>query len=169
MRRGRAARQAHGDRAMSAGFIFSFKPRFVNPIRAGLGLRDLEPMDRFFPSAGLKKFQTIRAERADGKRPEVGQEIHLFTGMRTKQCLRIAPRQTAFVSSVRDIEIVINDRPYIKLTPGLKLLSPVQLYSFAKDDGFADWRDLVEFWAIEHKGVTKFNGFITFWTKGPPS
>lgn len=151
----------------SPGFIFSFRPRFVNAVRAGLGLRELEPMDRFPPAAGLVKRQTIRADRKDGKRPEVGQEIHLFTGMRTKQCLRIAPRQTAFVTSVRDIEIVLGDRPYIKLTPGLKLVSPVQLYVFAKDDGFADWHDMYDFWCDAHPKVEHFHGFITFWNEPP--
>lgn len=150
------------------GFSFSFKPRFVNPIRAGLGLPDLADVDRFPPSAGLVKRQTIRAERKDGKRPQPGDELHLFSGMRQPGCVRIAPRQVAFVREVRDIIIkfakgaVVGDRVLLT-NPVFTLHHVPQLYTFARDDGFADWRELRAFWAIEHKGVNEFRGFITFW------
>lgn len=150
------------------GFSFSFKPRFVNPIRAGLGLYDADH-ERYPPSLGLVKRQTIRAERKDGKRPAIGDELHLFTAMRTRQCQRIVPRQIAFVHEVRDIEIAFGELEGFsgdRVTlgqPHKRILHHSALYLFAKDDGFADWRELRAFWAAEHPGVNEFKGFITFW------
>lgn len=154
------------------GFIFSFRPRFVNPIRAGLGLPEMTATpDRFEPALGRIKRQTIRAERADGKRPAVGDELHLFTGMRTPQCERLAPRRWAFVTDVRDIAITLatahdaSDHvgDTVKFTPGVKLIAPIHLHAFSQDDGFRDWQDMRDFWHKEHRGVSEFAGFITFW------
>lgn len=160
-----------GYETMAETFIFSFRPRFVNPIRAGLGLPDLADVDRFPPSRGLVKRQTIRAERKDGKRPKPGDELHLFTGMRQPGCLRIVPRQIAFVREVGGIILHVGedsrrfDRVQMHKSVQMRVGS---LDEFAHGDGFADWDELRAFWAAEHKGVHKFAGFITLWQYGPP-
>jgi hypothetical protein len=140
--------------------LLSFKARFVNPLRVGLGLSE---WDEFPPANGISKRQTIRAERKDLRRPGVGGLIHLFYGLRTKHARRIASAQAARVTAVRDIEIIFDiDR--------IRLFGPTEtigtwptLCGFARDDGFSDWKEMCDFWAKEHPGVNHFKGFITTW------
>ena len=50
-----------------------------------------------------EKRQTIRALRADGRNPQPGQTLFLYTGMRTKSCRKLGE---AVCSSVEQIDIV---------------------------------------------------------------
>lgn len=149
------------------GFTFSFRPRFVNPIRAGIGLLDFDH-PRFAPSLGKIKRQTIRAERKDEKRPNVGDELHLFTGMRTKQCQRVAPRQTAFATAVLSLGMYFSASGLLRdVTIGDRLEEFSSRFAdndaFARADGFTSAVEMSAFWKIEHPDTTLFRGFITFW------
>jgi hypothetical protein len=149
-----------------AGFTFSFKPRFVNSIRAGLGLEDYAA-PRFAPSLGKKKRQTIRVERKDGKRPRAGDEIILYTGMRTKACQAVAPRNSAFCTDVFSIGLMFVNGALRDVAIGGSLAEFdtrfASLDAFAQADGFADAAEMSEFWRAEHGDLTLFRGFITFW------
>jgi hypothetical protein len=156
------------------GFVFSFRPRFVNRIRCGLGLPDLAD-PRFEPSEGERKMQTIRAERADGRRPKVGDEVILYTGMRTKQCQIVAPRGSAKCIACVDIRIKLQGATvrYIALgnEPAPKAGRDtfgefyMSLDHFARRDGFTSIGAMGQFWAAEHPGVEMFNGFLTLWNR----
>lgn len=117
----------------------SFKRRFAPPIIA------------------RTKVHTIRAPR---RRPIIpGDTLHLFTGMRTRQCRRIGEAECISISSVRlylflDMVVVAGDARIIG-TPALN--------AFAVCDGFSDWDELKAFWRREHGDVAEFFGSIIFW------
>lgn len=123
---------------------FSFQTRFVEPILAGT------------------KDQTIRAPRRVP--PKIGGTMHLFTGMRTKACKRIA---TVTCTEILKIEIspfyfggfvqlrAANDETTI-------LLRQRQLQAFARRDGFVSWQEMCAFWQETH-GALLFQGEVYRW------
>lgn len=137
---------------------YSFKPRFCEPILAGT------------------KTQTIRAHRK--RHARVGEELQLFTGMRTKRCLLIKRARCVglFVVALNlpgeDVEIKTGlgaPGPFLRHFHGEQRLTPSggirrsRLDEFARRDGFGDWRDLRAFWAMEHPGVDRFEGVLIRW------
>lgn len=150
---------------------YSFKRRFVNPIRIGLGLVPIEPkiIDDPDSSSGYSleakvrpKRQTIRAE---GKRRHArpGEIVQLYHGMRTKQCFKIGdgrcisarPIKLSFIAwgcAIIDGGKTSDDCFYDE-----------KLNSFAHSDGFEDWESLKEFWRKEHSDVEEFEGILIKW------
>lgn len=133
---------------------YSFKRRFVDPIRRGL-------VSAYQDQHGiLPKRQTIRADRRRHARP--GEEVQLYCGMRTKGCFLIGRARCIDVQSIRlrrlDRLVKIGDRPQLRRL--------FELDAFARADGFADWHDLTEFWRDEHAGQN-FVGVIIFWEPIP--
>jgi len=131
---------------------YSFQPRFVAPILAGT------------------KQQTIRAERKRHGRP--GEELQLYTGMRTKRC-RLIGRANCF--SVWPITIDIERR---EIEYADRIISLQQdLDAFARTDGFADWWEMRDFWKEAHrKGLTTLShdnkpwrGVLIRWTDFSPA
>lgn len=133
---------------------YSFKRRFVDPIKAGLG----HAPSRYYLT--MPKRQTIRADRKRHARP--GEELQLYCGMRTKGCFLIGRARCIDVQSIRlrrlDRLVKIGDRPQLRRL--------FELDAFARADGFADWHDLTEFWRDEHAGQN-FVGVIIFWEPIP--
>lgn len=68
---------------------YSFRPRFVDRIVAGLEPGELMP--------GMKR-QTVRAPRARHARP--GEVLQLYTGMRTRQCQHLGNARCVAVEPV---------------------------------------------------------------------
>jgi hypothetical protein len=149
---------------------YSFKKRFVMPIRFGLGLimKDdkgnwlacegvIEPGGRiavpFDPEKHLDpearpKRQTIRAV---GKRRHArpGEIIQLYCGMRTQHCFKIGE---ARCTEVHDIELTYSK---IELDRGhgfdwKEIRTLDGLNEFARGDGFQDWSEMQQFWREEH-------------------
>lgn len=120
---------------------YSFKQRFVAPILDG------------------SKTQTIRAPRA--RHARVGEELQLYTGMRTKQCKLI---RRAECIDVQDIRLRF-DRDDVT-TASFYLATPVELDDFARKDGFANWEDMKSFWGAEHATASiRFEGVLIRWTR----
>lgn len=135
---------------------YSFRPRFVAPILAGT------------------KCQTIRADRKRHARP--GEELQLYTGMRTKQC-RLIARVTC--QSVQPIYINFVDRKYTKgndlviindkieypnCTGGEEIYRTTSsLNGFARRDGFENWADMRRFWEAAHDDLLDWYGVIITW------
>lgn len=121
---------------------YSFQPRFVAPVLSG------------------RKPQTIRAI---GKRRHArpGDELQLYTGMRTRACKLILKSRCL---SVRPITIVtshgwkvwVDDEAFLK-----------DLDAFAQRDGFVDLADMQAFWAKHHPDVVRFDGVLIEWK--PPA
>lgn len=116
----------------------SFQPRFVQPILDGV------------------KDQTIRAPRKVPIRP--GQTLHLFMGMRTKHCRRIA---TVMCIAVLPVTI----RPFL-YGGGVDLAGwgedGMDLELFARRDGFGSWAEMCDFWQDTH-GALAFTGNVYRW------
>lgn len=129
---------------------YSFKARFVDPIRSGLGY--YEHIDGMNPTP---KRQTIRAY---GKRRHAreGETLQLYTAMRTKQCKKIADVRCTEVS-----RIIIWPAIMVIMVNGL-IMTARQIQKFARADGFADAADMQAFWHREH-GDAKFEGVLIRW------
>lgn len=132
---------------------YSFKKRFVWPIKVGLGAA---VPDSF--GMPLPKLQTIRADRKRHARP--GEELQLYYGMRTKHCFLIG---SARCTSVRAVVLTLEARGCVAIggTDG----EPSSHYSgggldtFAQMDGFANWTEMLSFW-----DVPLFIGVLIEWT-----
>lgn len=117
---------------------YSFKKRFAELIVTGA------------------KRQTIRAPRK--RHARVGEDLQLYTAMRTKQCRLLALAKCTHVLPIR-----------IDLAAGVISL-PTQIYNcpvsrdlFAVSDGFADFEDMRAFWNAEHPDAPRFEGVLIRW------
>lgn len=135
---------------------YSFKKRFVDPIRVGLGLPVLGAY-----YGGTPKRQTIRAV---GKRRHArpGEILQLYTAMRTKQCEKIGD---ARCTEVPAIYIGFGTKKDVVRIFGSELIEYTgsSLDDFARADGFPDWDDLRRFWDKNHPGVNDFHGVMPQW------
>lgn len=149
---------------------YSFKKQFIDPIRVGLGM---SPSDDFYFQLGqdahypspLPKQQTIRAT---GKRrhARAGEELQLYHGMRTRQCMLIGRARCIETLSISiafhtDQKVIVG--AVEKGNAGALHYRGDHLNSFARRDGFADWPAMFDFWKKEHGDVGVFIGKIIFW------
>ena len=97
----------------------NFRPEFVDAVENGT------------------KRQTIRRRR---KQPiKKGDRLQLYTGMRTKQCRRLAT--TACVS----VQSIVITEAWVMLGG-----SYVDLDKLAKDDGFCNWAEMRDFFSTQY-------------------
>jgi hypothetical protein len=119
---------------------YSFKPRFAEPILHG------------------RKRQTIRAV---GKRrhAQPGDQLQLYTGMRTRHCKLIA---RATCAAVHDVELFFSRHGASELfrIDGAPI-SLTAMASFARLDGFNDVDEMAAFWWQEHRDFA-IGAFIAF-------
>lgn len=120
---------------------FNFKGRFVEAVRSG------------------RKCQTIRREREDGRDPKPGDELQLFTGMRSPRCKRI------FDTRCRDRQRVVIDEleGTVEILLDGKKLNEGQREIFAIADGFDSWDELEDF--ILEQYELPFRGYVYYWPK----
>lgn len=104
-----------------------------------------------------RKCQTIRAV---GRRRHArgGEELQLYTGMRTRQC-RLIGRATCV--ACEPIEITFNPGAVKVPSTGAWRGLP-KLDWFAQEDGFDDWAGMVAFW-LAHHGLEPFTGLWITW------
>ncbi len=116
---------------------YSFRAQFRAPVLDGI------------------KQQTIRADRKRHARP--GEEVQLYTGMRTRQCAIIGRAKCVTVHAVRlwveagAVEIDGRAMPIGRLD------------EFARDDGFDDWPAMQAFWRKQHPDTPVFSGVMIRW------
>lgn len=130
---------------------YSFKKQFSPPILAGT------------------KAQTIRADRKRHARP--GEELQLYTGMRTKHCKLVARVPCVGVETVR---LVFSRRGASELfRVADQLIPPAAMERFAQADGFPSVEAMAGFWWAEHppeEGDTlDFTGVVIRWTPLSPA
>lgn len=128
---------------------YSFKERFVDPIRVGLSRVSLS-----FDC--LPKRQTIRAHRKRHARP--GEDLQLYRGMRTRQCFLIGRARCV---SVHAVTITVGKHTMPTSLDGAHI-GGGHLHDFAQADGFASAEDMLAFWQAEH-GIGKFEGVLIRW------
>jgi hypothetical protein len=145
-----------GDGVMVA---YSFRPRFVHPIRVGLGVA----------VGGPPKLQTIRAPRRDNRHARPGNSLQLYQSMRTKSCRLIG---LTICDNVEDITLKFRSKGHgrsdvVECASLGTLDRPNQLDIFAKLDGFIDWMEMRQFWRDVHPDVDVFVGVIIRWPHLP--
>jgi hypothetical protein len=122
---------------------YSFKARFAEPILDGT------------------KLGTIRAPRKRHARR--GEELQLYTGMRTKHCRLIARKPC---HAALPITLELNGEGVVSVAAGDQTLQIRDLDAFARADGFASFGELQRFWLDEHE-TSYFRGVWILWS--PPS
>ena len=149
---------------------YSYKKRFVNPIRVGLGIVPVTPKIIDDPDAPMgyrigpeirPKRQTIRADRK--RHARVGEEIQHYCGMRTKHCFLIGRARCVSV-----LPVVLHFIAWGSAIVGSGKVAEncyydERLHLFAQADGFDRWEDMKAFWREEHPGVDKFEGVLIRW------
>lgn len=111
---------------------YNFKEQFVVPIRSG------------------RKRHTIRGDRKRHARP--GEPMQLYTGQRTKQCMKIIPDPVC--TKVEDIEI---HEWTVRLSG--QILFADECEALAVADGFPSFAHMMHFW----KGRLPFKGKLIHW------
>jgi uncharacterized protein YqfB (UPF0267 family) len=102
-----------------------------------------------------RKTQTIRATR---KHPiKAGDMLYLYTGMRTKQCLRLRVTKCTKVTPIR---IVTSACSGLVQLDG-EWLTPDEIKRLAKNDGFQDGSEFLDFFADNHG--PNFEGQLIEW------
>lgn len=142
---------------------YSFKRRFVNPIRAGLELK-AEPegaWTTYVPNYIRPKRHTIRTDRARHARP--GEVVQLYCGMRTKNCFLIGEGRCTDTQRITIHFRKRRNSDWMRCAFFGKVDRPDALDRFARSDGFQDWAELRQFWRDNHPGVDDFSGIIIFW------
>lgn len=129
---------------------YSFKQRFVEPIRDG------------------RKAQTIRANGAKRHARE-GEMIQLYTGMRTNKCEKIRPDVRCL--SAQNITLWFDIAGQIeRIAVGQESVAEeyatFELDAFAQADGFDDIADMSAFWQATHGPLSymEFNGVLIRWS-----
>lgn len=117
---------------------YSFKSHFAPPILAGT------------------KRQTIRADRK--RHARAGEQLQLYTGMRTKHCQLIGRAECL---SVWPVTLILREVHSVVLEGFREIYG--DLDAFARADGFKDWAELAGFWAANHPGVEIFDGVLIRW------
>ncbi|RVU15202.1 hypothetical protein [Methylobacterium oryzihabitans] len=107
---------------------YSFKARFAEPILLGA------------------KAGTIRADRKRHARP--GEQLQLYTGMRTRHCRLLVRTACTAVVPVR-LSFHRQFGPGVFVVDGERLTAS-EMDAFAVADGFADVLDMSAFWLAEH-------------------
>lgn len=117
---------------------YSFKKRFGPAILSGT------------------KAQTIRAERKRHARP--GEELQLYTGMRTRHC-QLLGRSACL--SVMPVRLCFSERTAAApFEVGGAFLTWNDMKAFAQADGFDSIEDMAGFWWREHP--PEYGDTITF-------
>ncbi len=153
---------------------YSFKRRFVVPIKVGLGLPILpDDEDPDGATLLLPKRQTIRAF---GRRrhARAGEAVQCYTAMRTKACRKIGD---ACCVGFEGILLKWSEWPAFLLFDVREVergkwrrcgdIRPIgDMEAFARLDGFAGFDDMARFWREEH-GPGTFEGAVVRWEPIP--
>ncbi len=128
---------------------YSFKARFVAPILAGTKggtIRLPRKPGRARIKIVLDEGQLYARERPGGH-VRVGEEMQLYTGMRTKHCLLIARKTCVAVEPIR-----LNFRVYRCWLGDVHHLRVIKadFERFARFDGFESLKEMAEFWKGRH-------------------
>lgn len=124
-------------------FVINFQKQFAPDVESGM------------------KRQTIRANRKDGKRPQPGEHLRCYTGMRTKSCRRLLDATCLTVLPVQ----IFEELPLIAVVVGGRKLSMDEGIAFAKADGFESRAEFLGFFHETHG--FPFDGWMATWEPKP--
>lgn len=122
---------------------YSFRARFAEPILAGTKGGTIRAPRK----PANRGIHTVARQAKTGGHAYPGEELSLYTGMRTKHCQLIARKACIAVERIRlDFG---HDR--LILNGVLQSCSITSLQAFGIFDGFTGWDDMREFWQeIQH-------------------
>lgn len=103
------------------------------------------------------KRQTIRKNRADGKRPTPGDIAACYTGLRTSSTQHL---RDGLVTRCRSVRIHCEGSGEL-IIDGAKL-DQAQRHEFALADGFSSWPAMLDFFISQYAQHT-FDGFCVEW------
>lgn len=125
------------------------------------------------------KPHTVRADRKDGKVPNPGDTLYLYTGMRTKKCRKIGEAICIHTSQIRITEtgiafggyLILADKTVLQQPPSW-LLNDIKRDIFAWKDGFrpegstidnphGSWELMLQF--FKHTHELPFQGVVIYW------
>lgn len=125
-------------------FIFNFKKQFAPAVESGT------------------KWQTVRANRADGKRPAPGDIVKLYTGLRTT-----ANRLLRQATCIRCRAVRIDSTDRLLIVDGQRL-DHVEALAFALADGFTTLDAFFSFFHDTYP-ARPFEGFCVEWDESLPA
>lgn len=99
------------------------------------------------------KTQTIRAYRKDGRDPQEGDVLYLYTGLRTKKCRKLGEAEC-----IESTPVHIEDE---LLEVGSRTRGSSYAEDFAVADGFDHWDEMLEWFKKVH-GLP-FDGLLIRW------
>ena len=151
----------------------NFQKQFALPVLAGMVKRfHIDAVQRAAERDGFEdtlnelladhekiqpKTQTIRAFRKDGRDPNAGDKLYLYTGMRTKNCIKLGEVICKEVS-----EIEISDQMIFLKTDLIQgPLLTWQARALAQADGFDDLEDMQNWFKQTHD--LPFKGKLIKW------
>lgn len=108
------------------------------------------------------KPHTVRAKRADGRDPQPGDVLRLYTGLRTTKTRLLRQEVCEYVSEIQFLP-PLGGKPQVFLAA--ELLSVEQLHALAQADGFDGWRPFVAF--FEELYGLPFTGNLIGWSVTP--
>ena len=120
--------------------ILNFSSRFADAVQSG------------------SKKQTIRRLRKDGATPNVGETLHLYTGLMTKKARRLGRVPCA---SVKFVHMALRSGRFSVEVAGLPLDIPA-MGALVRADGFDSVAEFGEFFKLQ-KGP--FDGYMISWEK----
>lgn len=158
----------------------NFQKQFSRPVWLGLKKQEREGMKPpFLPKTwkGIKpKRQTIRALRKDGKLFKRGDKLFLYTGMRTKQCLKLGETKCEEAQFVKisdgmisiSFDVLVNPK-HLKVGGKVKLkaighvhwLTEEERDYVARMDGFSEAAEMFAWFKKTH-GLP-FKGQLIKW------
>lgn len=119
----------------------NFKKQFANKIISG------------------EKRQTIRANRKDGRDPKAGQPLMLYTGMRTKSCVKLMDAVCVSADPINIFQVSREGK--VILGDSYQELDRNQIGALARADGFESISDFFDFFKNTH-GLP-FLGWLIKW------
>lgn len=102
----------------------------------------------------LIKRQTIRKKRK--RRTKPGEQLYLYTGMRTKKCRKLLD------TVCRDVQSVEIDVGGIDVGDHRMLIDSPAADRFAKADGFPDSQTMIK-WFSDSYGLPFRDGVVIYW------
>jgi len=132
--------------------LLGFERQFAEAVENGVAAahRERAPHAKTHP-----KRQTIRARRADGRDPQPGETLHLYTGLRTKDVRKLGEVRCRRVERLR---IAAGGA---RVERGGERLDRAQLRRLARADGFDSPEELVAF--FERRHGLPFDGYLIRW------
>jgi hypothetical protein len=118
-------------------FVYNFKKQFADIVACGC------------------KRQTVRGYRKDNRRPQPGDTVRLYTGLRTAAVKLLGEGRVTYVQTIRidsvDKTVQLNGEPIFS----------EDLKAFARADGFRQLDDMFVFFGLAYGPM--FEGLVIHW------